>query len=89
MQKLLKHCSVTFCLKLIKIMLDFWFSSPLNIELDKRGSRVAKQSTFSENINDICSEFFLIDIWRIRNPTTSTFTRIVRIERSRNGIVQS
>ena len=30
MQKLLKHCSVTFCLRLIKIMLDFRFSSPLS-----------------------------------------------------------
>ena len=58
----------------------------LNINIDKKGGRTEKQSIFSENINSLCSEFSLVDIWRIRNPTTSKFTRI---ERSRNGIVQS
>ena len=62
------------------------FNTYLNINLDKRGGRVEKQSAFSENINNICTEFSLVDIWRIRNPSTSTFTRI---ERCRNGIVQS
>ena len=42
--------------------------------------------TFSENMNNICTEFSLTDIWRIQNPTIMKFTRI---ERSRNGIVQS
>ena len=58
----------------------------LDINVDKKGGRIEKQSTFSENMNNICTEFSLIDIWRIRNPKISKFTRI---ERSRNGIVQS
>ena len=58
----------------------------LNNNLDKKGGRVEKQSNFAENINNLCSEFSLVDIWRIRNPSESKFTRI---EKSRNGIVQS
>ena len=54
--------------------------------MDKKGGRIEKPSLFSENINNLCEEFSLIDICRIRNPTTNKFTRI---ERSRNGIVQS
>ena len=62
------------------------FNTYLNNNLDKKGGRIEKQSPFSENINNLCTEFSLIDIWRIRNPDTYKFTRI---ERSRNGIVQS
>ena len=58
----------------------------LDIKMDKKGGRIEKQSTFSENMNNICTEFSLTDIWRIRNPSIMKFTRI---ERSRNGIVQS
>ena len=58
----------------------------LNNKMDKKGGRIEKQSLFSENINNLCNEFSLIDIWRIRNPTTNKYTRT---ERSRNGIVQS
>ena len=62
------------------------FNTYLNNVLDKKGGRTERQSPSSENTNNLCSEFSLVDIWRIRNPTTSKFTRI---ERSRNGVVQS
>ena len=58
----------------------------LNIKIDKKGGQIEKQSTFSQNINNLCEEFSLIDIWRMRNPNVNKYTRI---ERSRNGIVQS
>ena len=58
----------------------------LNYGIDKKGGRIEKQSVFSQNINYLCKEFSLIDIWRIRNPNTLKFTIV---ERSKNGIVQS
>ena len=50
----------------------------LNYNIDKKGGRMEKQSIYSQNINDLCSEFSLIDIWRIRNPNKHKFTRVER-----------
>ena len=68
------------------ILLGGDLNTYLNINRDKKGGKIEKQSLFSENINILCDEFSLVDIWRVRNPNTHKFTRI---ERSRNGIVQS
>ena len=58
----------------------------LNIEKDKKGGKQEKQSPFAENLENLCEEFSLLDIWRVRNQNMFKYTRI---ERSRNGIVQS
>ena len=70
----------------MNIILGGDLNTYLNINLDKKGGRAEKQSTFSESMNNLCNEFTLTDIWRVRNPKTHKYTRI---ERSRNGIVQS
>ena len=62
------------------------FNTYLNIKKDKKGGKQEKQSPFSVNIENLIEEFSLLDIWRVRNPNIYKFTRI---ERSRNGIVQS
>ena len=58
----------------------------LNIDLDKKGGKIETQSSYSFNIGNLCEEYSLSDIWRIRNPDKLEFTRR---ERSRSGIIQS
>ena len=38
------------------------FNTYLNNTLDKKGGRTERQSPFSKNINNLCSEFSLVDI---------------------------
>ena len=58
----------------------------LEVDRDKKGIRVEKQSNYSVRWNTIMEEYSLIDIWRVRHPDLLQFTRR---EKSRSGIVQS
>ena len=54
--------------------------------MDKKGGKSESTSKYSETLKNICEEFALIDIWRIRNPKTQ---KLIRRQNSRSGIVQS
>ena len=58
----------------------------LDITKDKKGGTLEKQSTYANDWNNICNEFSLTDIWRVRNPDKRYFTRR---QNSKKGIVQS
>ena len=47
----------------------------LNPSLDKKGERIEAQSSFSLKLNELCEEYMLSDIWRVRNPNSKIFTR--------------
>ena len=58
----------------------------LNPTIDKQGGKSETQSSYSEQINNLCEEYMLVDIWRIRNPGQKTYTRR---QMSKSGLVQS
>ena len=58
----------------------------LDIELDKKGGKREQYTTYNNLIHSLCEEVNLVDIWRIRNPNSKTFTRR---ENSKSGLIQS
>ena len=58
----------------------------LNVQLDKKGGKTELLSTYAQQISNMCTEYSLVDIWRVRNPIELKFTRR---ENSKLGIVQS
>ena len=58
------------------------FNVALNSELDCSGGNPSKKYS-TKNISDLCSDFDLVDIWRIRNPETKRFTW-----RQKNPLIQ-
>ena len=58
----------------------------LDINLDKKGGKTEQYTAYNNTIHSICEELNLVDIWRIRNPNTKTFTRR---ENSKSGLIQS
>ena len=62
------------------------FNTYLNINIDKKGGNLEKQSTYANNLISLCEEYSLCDIWRIRNPHNKIFTRR---ENSKSGLIQS
>ena len=56
-----------------KIFIGGDFNVALNSELDCSGGNPSKKDS-TKNISDLCSDFDLVDIWRIRNPETKRFT---------------
>ena len=58
----------------------------LDITLDKKGDKIESLSSFSVKLNELCEEYMLHDIWRVRNPNSKTFTRR---QKCKNGLVQS
>ena len=58
----------------------------LNPLLDKKGGISEAQSRYSTSLNELCEEYTLCDIWRVRNPNQCTFTRR---QKCKNGFVRS
>lgn len=56
-----------------KIVVRGDFNVALASDLDCSGGRPSKKDSL-KNIQDLCLDFDLVDIWRIRNPETKRFT---------------
>ena len=50
------------------------FNCPLDLTKDKKGGILIPRQHLINSIENIQSEFSLHDIWRIKNPTTLSFT---------------
>ena len=50
------------------------FNCPLNTTLDKKGGILILRKSVVASINYIQDECDLVDIWRIKNPDTKSFT---------------
>jgi len=50
------------------------FNCPLNREMEKKGGVMTPSKTVVESISCMQSELDLIDIWRIKNPDTRSYT---------------
>ena len=62
------------------------FNTYLNVDLDKKGGKIEKTSSYANNLKLILNSYNMIDIWRIRHPMLERYTRR---ENSRSGLVQS
>ena len=67
-----------------KLILAGDFNTYLN--LDKKGGSIGSESKYSKQLNSLCEEFDLLDIWRTNNSTECKFTWR---DNTRAGIVQS
>ena len=56
-----------------KIFIGGDFNVALDTDLDCSGGNPSKKDS-AKNISDLCLDFDLVDIWRIRNPETKRFT---------------
>ena len=56
-----------------KIVIGGDFNVALDTELDCSGGNPSKKDSI-KNIRDLCLDFDLVDIWRIRNPEIKRFT---------------
>ena len=56
-----------------KIVIGGDFNVALDTELDCSGGNPSKKDSI-KNIHDLCLDFDLVDIWRIRNPEIKRFT---------------
>ena len=50
------------------------FNCPLNPTLDKKGGIMTPRKSVINCINDVQSQLDLVDIWRVKNPQTKSFT---------------
>ena len=50
------------------------FNCPLNTLLDKKGGIMIPRKSVAASIGCIQSEVDLVDIWRIKNPSTKSYT---------------
>ena len=50
------------------------FNCPLNPELDKKGGVLLQRKSVTNCIECLQSQLDLVDIWRIKNPDTKSFT---------------
>ena len=62
------------------------FNTYLDVEKDKKCGTIKKSSKYSDNINSLCEECSIIDLWRVRHPDERMYTRR---ENSKNGIIHS
>ena len=44
------------------------FNTYLDVGKGKKGGKIEKSSKYSDNINLLCEEYSLIDLWRVRHP---------------------
>ena len=58
----------------------------LDVTKDKKGGNTEKISKYAENLNSLCEEYSLSDLWRVRNPEKRAYTRM---ENSKNGFIHS
>ena len=56
-----------------KIVIGGDFNIALDSDLDCSGGNASKKDSV-KNIQDLCLDYDLVDIWRIRNPETKFFT---------------
>ena len=50
------------------------FNCPLNPVVDKRGGILNQRKSFTACIDCLQTELDLVDIWRVKNPETMSFT---------------
>ena len=50
------------------------FNCPLNPTLDKKGGIMTRRKCVINCINDVQSQLDFVDIWRVKNPQTKSFT---------------
>ena len=50
------------------------FNYPLNLELDKKGGVLLQSKSLTNCIECLQNQLDLVDIWRIKNPNTKSFT---------------
>ena len=65
-----------------KIVIGGDFNIALDSDLDCSGGNPSKKDIV-KNIQDLCLDYDLVDIWRIRNPETKRFTW-----RQKNPLIQ-
>ena len=65
-----------------KIVIGGDFNIGLDSDLDCSGGNPSKKDSV-KNIQDLCLDYDLVDIWRIRNPETKRFTW-----RQKNPLIQ-
>lgn len=65
-----------------KIVIGGDFNIALDSDLDCSGGNPSKKDSV-KNIQDLCLDYDLVDIWRIRNPETKRFTW-----RQKNPLIQ-
>ena len=70
----------------MNILLGGDLNTYLDVEKDKLGGKFELESNYAKKWNNICDEYSLLDLWRIRHPDDLIFTRR---ERCRGGLVQS
>ena len=68
------------------IMIGGDLNTYLDPKIDNKGGTIENKSRYSTSILNLVEEFNLTDIWRVRNPQASRFTRR---ECTRSGLVQS
>ena len=54
------------------------FNTYLNYKLDKKGGSIGSESKYSKQLNSLCEEFDLLDIWRTNNLTECKLAGIVQ-----------
>ena len=50
------------------------FNCPLNPEIDKKGGMIIQRKSVTACIDCLQNQLDLVDIWRIKNPNTRSFT---------------
>ena len=56
------------------IILGGDFNCPINSVLDKKGGILLPRKSVISTIDCLCDDLDLMDIWRVKNPTTKSFT---------------
>jgi len=56
------------------ILLRGDFNCPLNPVLDKKGGILLPRKSVVATIDFLCDDFNLVDIWRVENPSTKSYT---------------
>ena len=50
------------------------FNCPINPVLDKKGGHLLPRKSMVATIDCLCDDLDLVDIWRVKNPSTKSFT---------------
>ena len=74
---------ILWSIKNKKIVIGEDFNIALDSDLDCSGGNSFRKDSV-KNIHDLCLDYDLVDIWRIRNPETKRFTW-----RQKNPLTQS
>ena len=71
--KLNKYIEEYVANKELRLIVGGDFNVPLNPDFDCSGGNLSRKDSV-RNIQDLCLDFDLVDIWRVRNPQTKRFT---------------